>query len=792
MFKRKKSVLCFIALLAFVPLMMVSSSCALFEDSKEAEKDKKKPDRFAFLKSNNKVTKKGENYETMNVEQVIPDIERANKALTPERVKKLSVKAAPRPTVKELSKPAPKFYEDFIALNADEEIEVSLVFNSAPLLDVLSAFGDMLGFNFVADSDLRGVVTLNLNSNMTRRELWNTFERMVHLSSAGIKVEDSILRIVGSGKFAKEADHKIGTSAESEILYYPLTTATGREAVNQLKPFMSRDASIVDLTRPNAVMVCDLRPSIAKAKQLLDLIDRNGRRTWPRVVIPCHNVLPSKVVMEMQEILPVLGFNVFKTNDRNELPGSVRMSAVDRLDVVVASAATQEAIDLIKEWVTMLDSSDNNDQERIFVYKVRHNRAEQLAHALSVIFNTTGVNLSMDTNTGNIRTQSINSNTVNRNTANNAQRNQVMSRANTIANTLSDKSSNIFDQQVRVHSDGVLNRLVFRTVPRTYAAIKALLDKLDVVPAQVLLQVMVVEVTLTESTQFGLEFSGFTSHGDATTLFGNHYAGSGTGLNPFITQAAANAAGAAASQFRTGNDRQTGGTFVIADPDNPQKRFGYIRALAGNGKVKVISSPQLLVTSHNKANMQVGSSIPILTQGISNSESNTNVTQNYQYKDVGVILEVTPQITSTDLIALNVSQEISAKVDPATTDPIQSPSISTRKVESTMTIANGQTMIIGGLIQERTNDTLDSLPVINKIPILNRLLGSTNASVERSEILVLITGYIVNEKSPIEDMIKRYNDAIKALNKYDSQLGDRPDADKSKPGIFTKSEFWLE
>ena len=244
--------------------------------------------------------------------------------------------------------------------------------------------------------------------------------------------------------------------------------------------------------------------------------------------------------------------------------------------------------------------------------------------------------------------------------------------------------------------------------------------------------------------------------------------------------------------MRTGNDRQTGGTFVIADPDNPQKRFGYIRALAGNGKVKVISSPQLLVTSHNKANMQVGSSIPILTQGISNSESNTNVTQNYQYKDVGVILEVTPQITSTDLIALNVSQEISAKVDPASTDPIQSPSISTRKVESTMTIANGQTMIIGGLIQERTNDTLDSLPLINKIPLINRLLGSTNASVERSEILVLITGYIVNEKSPIEDMIKRYNDAIKALNKYDSQLGDRPDADSSKPGIFTKSEFWLE
>ena len=776
-----------------VMLLLLSCGCESAKND-EFDENAKEEDRFQFLRADETEQQKFKK-EEMKEEQVEAKAPFPH-PVSADKIRKLEQKPIPKSRIIPggSTANAPRFYDDFIALNGDEEIPVSLVFNSAPLLDVLSAFADVLNFNFIADNDLRGVVTLNLNSNMTRRELWNTFERMVHLSGAGIKVEDSILRIVGSGKFAKEADHKIGTSGESEILYYPLTTATGREAVNQLRPFMSRDASIVDLTRPNAVLVCDLRPSIAKAKQLLDLIDRNGRRTWPRVVIPCNNVLPSKVVMEMQEILPVLGFNVFKTNDRNELPGSVRMSAVDRLDVVVASAATQEAIDLIREWVTMLDSSDNNDQERIFVYKVRHNRAEQLAYALSVIFNTTGVNLSMDTNTGNIRTQSINSSSVNRNTANNAQRNQVMSRANIIANTLSDKSSNIFDQQVRVHSDGVLNRLVFRTVPRTYAAIKALLDKLDVVPAQVLLQVMVVEVTLTESTQFGLEFSGFKSGSDAVVLFGNQYSGSGTGLNPFISQAATNAAGAAATTttFRTGNDRQTGGTFVIADPDNPQKRFGYIRALAGNGKVKVISSPQLLVTSHNKANMQVGSSIPILTQGISNSESNTNVTQNYQYKDVGVILEVTPQITSTDLIALNVSQEISAKVDPASTDPIQSPSISTRKVESTMTIANGQTMIIGGLIQERSNDTLDSLPIINKIPVLNRLFGSTNASVERSEILVLITGYIVNEKSPIEDMIKRYNDAIKALNKYDSQLGDRPDAEKSKPGIFTKSEFWLE
>ena len=100
-------------------------------------------------------------------------------------------------------------------------------------------------------------------------------------------------------------------------------------------------------------------------------------------------------------------------------------------------------------------------------------------------------------------------------------------------------------------------------------------------------------------------------------------------------------------------------------------------------------------------------------------------------------------------------------------------------------------MIIGGLIQEKKDDKLDSLPFIHKIPILNRLVGNTNAKAERSEILVMVTGYIVDERSPVEEMIKRYNDAIKALNEYDRTLGDRPDAADGKPKLLMDKDFWL-
>jgi general secretion pathway protein D len=99
-------------------------------------------------------------------------------------------------------------------------------------------------------------------------------------------------------------------------------------------------------------------------------------------------------------------------------------------------------------------------------------------------------------------------------------------------------------------------------------------------------------------------------------------------------------------------------------------------------------------------------------------------------------------------------------------------------------------MIIGGLIQEKINDNLSSVPLINSIPVLNRLLGSTDASVERSEILVLITGFIVNERNELEDMIRRYNDALEALNKFDQTTGEKRPAVRTP--LLGRKDFWTD
>ena len=743
------------SVLAALGLAALLTSCSIFRPEEDAEEQKK--GRFDFLRSEQKERVPAEP-ETIEEEQVLPD-KSVSSGNNGEALAQLNASAEPAetktPEAPEINV-EPRFYDDFIFMNGDEELSVSRVFNSAPLLDVLPAFADVLGFNFVADSDLKGTVTLNLNSKMTRRELWNTFDRMLYLSGAGVTVEDSLLKIMALPKLAQQADAKVGR----EVFYYPLKNSTAKDVVTQIKPFLGKDSVCVELARPNAVLICDDSANVAKIRQILDTIDQGVRRNWPRMAIPCRNILPSKVIEELQNVLPVLGFTITETSDKTELPGAIQLVGVDRLQMIVVSAATQDAIDEIRKWVDILDSADSIDQERVFVYKVGHNRVDQLAQALSIIYNTQGATQTIDTETGTIRTNTLNTITT-RSSSSSNNRNNTSS-----TSTQTDQTSSLFDTPVRIFADGMLNRLVIRTTPRTYASIKALLDRLDVVPAQVLLQVLIVEVTLTESTQFGLEFSAKGSGSGIDSMLGTNY----DNLTPF------------------GETKQEGFTALLNDPNNPENKFGYIRALAGNSAVKVISSPQLLVSSHTEARIQVGSEVPLIKSGITNTSSDTSLAENYEYEPVGVILTLTPQITSTDLISLDITQELSAAVT-NTSSNIDSPEITKREIETSMTIAHGRTMIIGGLIQEKHNDDLASVPLVNDIPFLRRLLGSTEAKIERSEILVLITGYIVNEKSQVEDLIKRYNEALETLNDFDDTLGD-----KAKPrrgaNKLDHSEFW--
>ena len=761
-------------------MLPVAASCGIIPDL-QTENNSDPDEKFDFIQRNN-----SERY--TEPDEARPDNVEINTAGKPNsELNKKAENLSQKPFEGQYSKtPAEKnasadhkgepgarksrFYEDFILFDADSKVEVSMSFASAPILDVLSAFADVLEFNFVAGSDLRTTVTLNVNSTLTRRELWETFDRMLQLANAAAYKDGQLLRIVSASQTPRQGDLRVANKGvgNSEIVFHLLKNITAREAVTQLRPFLAVGGTVAEGARPTMVVVCDSSDNIPKLQSILEIIDNPGRKNWPRAVIPCVNVQPSKIAADLSQILPVLGFTAATAATRGETPGSVYLTGVDRLQLLVTAAATEEVVNMVREWVYTLDSTDSEEEERVYVYKVANSKAQQLAQALSVIFTTQGASLTVDTSSGNSRTQQLSTQTTKvANTGSSGSAAFTRAGTNNDLNTTTTVQSNIFTTPVRIFADGIYNRLVIRTTPRVYRVMKALLERLDSVPAQVLLQVLIVEVSLTDGNEFGVEFNFKGSGGTAMTSGGLNY----NNLNPGV---------------RTPD---TGGNFYIANPGNPEEKFAYIRALATRNKIKIISSPQLLVTSNTEAKIQIGDDVPLITGSVSSSESVAGqVTNTYNYRETGIIMTMTPQVTSSDLISLEIKQEVSEPVTNTISTARDTPVIQKREIETSMTIANGKTMIMGGMIQEKLSDDLNSIPIISDIPILGRLFGNTDQSTSRTEMLVLVTGYIVDEKGKVEDMIKRYNEAVKALSKFEGEIADAHKADLKREERIRRSK----
>ena len=250
-------------LIAMAVLLLTFCGCEMFREQKKEEKKKEKKE-LTFLQ---KGVVKDPNTAKKEKDEVVYKTEQFP-GLPDKTLKAMEQKAAtPAKTVPASTKDVP-YYEDFILMDADQSLAVSLVFNSAPVLDVIPAFADVLGFNFVSDAELKNTVTLNINSNMTKRELWQTFDRMLNLAGATVRVDGSMLRIIPISKMARQSDLNINTKSGKEVCYYPLKNTTAKDVINQLKPFLSKDAAISELTRPNAILLSDSAENVKKLQQI--------------------------------------------------------------------------------------------------------------------------------------------------------------------------------------------------------------------------------------------------------------------------------------------------------------------------------------------------------------------------------------------------------------------------------------------------------------------------------------------------------------------------------------------
>lgn len=266
--------------------------------------------------------------------------------------------------------------------------------------------------------------------------------------------------------------------------------------------------------------------------------------------------------------------------------------------------------------------------------------------------------------------------------------------------------------KARVVADDTKNAIIVWGNDTEQENFSRLIQSLDTTPVQVLLEATIAEVSLNDELNFGLRW--FFKNGDVSSTFSD----------------ASN--GAIASTF-------PGLSFIFQGASSSAA----LNALSSVTDVNVISSPSLLVLDNQEARLQIGDQVPIATQQVRDTtNANSPVINTISFRDTGIILTVKPRVSSSGQVILDIEQEVSS-VSTTKTSGIDSPTISQRKIKTSVAVSDGQTIALGGLIQDSSNTSTAGVPGVSEVPVLGALFRNRNNTVRKTELLVLITPRVI-------------------------------------------------
>jgi general secretion pathway protein D len=389
--------------------------------------------------------------------------------------------------------------------------------------------------------------------------------------------------------------------------------------------------------------------------------------------------------------------------------GLVRLLAMDQINGILAISTQPAYLQDVARWVEILDREGESSEARIYVYRVQNGRARDLTRTINMAFGSGGGG----TDQGGTGTDAATAFTPGQATPSPPPPRADTALAQGNAGSAGGATANA-PAATRVTADEVNNAVLVYATPRQYAVIEDALRKLDIPPTQVLIEAAITEVGLTDDLGYGVQWN-FNSNGN--TL------GVGT-------------ASSAPGGPTTFSYAYTGSSIAAS-----------LKALEARTNVKVVSAPKLLVLNNQTAALQVGDQVPISTGSATNLTNSNSVVNTIEYRDTGVILKITPRVNASGVIQLDVSQEVSdiSTAAPSAQTQEQSPTISTRRIATTVAVADNQVIALGGLFRDNTQLLRNGIPLISRIPVLGGLFGTQQKIQKRTELIVLLKPHVLHD-----------------------------------------------
>lgn len=577
---------------------------------------------------------------------------------------------------------------------------VNLNFQGAELRDVVQAIlGDTLGQTYTIDPKVTGTVTLSTARPVPRDDLVSILETMLEMNGADLVRRGNAFQIVEAGSSVAGQVSTKGRPTGFGITVVPLRYVSAQALSRLVDGFGARPGTLrIDTTR-NAILIAGSGPDREAALETVTAFDVDWMKDQSVAVLPLQHARPEAVIPELERIFASKGSNGDSV---------IQFMSMPRLRAVLAVSQNRALTERAHTWVRRLDRENPDLGQSVHVYRVKYRDATKIAELLQRLF------------AANEETESDDQQTAPDEAA--AQEPAVSDEEVVDIDPARFGGSlqpELGAEPVRIRSDPSNNSIVIYADLEMRKRVLAALTRIDVPQLQVAISVTMAEVRLTDELRFGVQY-----------FVKSKSVGLGTDEGSF-------------GLFKTLADniaREVPGfNFVLGANSSPDV---IISALDKITDVQILSSPSLVVLENEVARFQVGDQIPIITRTVVPVETaDAPVSNQVEYRDTGIIMNVRPRIAENGVVAMRIDQEISNAASGDSLTPV----ISNRSISSSVSVLDGQTVLLGGLISETQERGKDGIPFLSRLKHVGNLFGSKNRSNARTELLIMIRPMVIRD-----------------------------------------------
>lgn len=615
-----------------------------------------------------------------------------------------------------------------------ESRSVVLNFENTDINDVIATIGELLGLDYIIEPGVAGKITIHTSGKMPAGELFPILEQILEINN---------LTVVRTGKYYRfmpmaEAKRKpletfIGRdgsglpSAERIIIQLvPIKFLPVESIKGVLTPLLTKSGSFFDIPNSQTLGLIDTASNVKRLLEIVDALDVNTLERMHVRLFPIQFMKASDLSKEL--------VNIFSTLGIKEKEQFLKFVPIQRINSVLMVGASSEIIQTAEKWIKELDKPVIEGEMGTYVYYVQNGDAGNIAGIITSLYGgkkkpaVSGVALPQTT----VEPQVIKP----------PETPKVVEPPKGPVTSVEILGAAEVEGEVVVIADKETNSIIIRTSPQNYPVIVETIKRLDKVAVQVLIEIMVAELTLDEKTQFGLEWAIKTGTGG----FG---VDTGSSLGGNIGKSVGQISAPGLSAF-------------VHETD---KFIGLFQAYASDSKLNVLLSPMILTSENKPATINIANEVPIETTTFLQTGTTPVTTRSFQYKSIGTKLTVTPKINEERLVTLNINQEVSQVNEAAQVAVGAPPSFFSRQLQTSVVVNDKQSLILGGLIEDKKDNSRSGVPWLYKIPAVGWLFGAKKDAIRKTELLMLITPHVITNSREAKVVTEEFQSRLESLQK---------------------------